>query len=54
MKSGGDPAKIIRNHLILLSFGKREDTEGEGIILGENHAGHCFVLSDIIPVNFFK
>ena len=28
------------------------DTGGEGIILGENSAGHCFVLRDLIPINF--
>ena len=54
LKSEGDPAMINRNRLILLSFGKREDTGGEGIILGENPAGHCFVLRDLIPINFFK
>ena len=37
---------INQNHLILLSFGKREDTGWEGIILGDNPAGHC--------TNFFK
>ena len=45
---------IIQNRLILLSFGKREDTWGEGIILGENLAGHCFVLRDLISINFFN
>ena len=45
-KVGGDPAMINQNHLILLSFGKREDTGWEGIILGDNPAGHC--------TNFFK
>ena len=30
------------------------DAEVEGIILGENPAGHCFVLRDLIPINFFK
>ena len=38
---GGDPAMINQNHLILLSFGKREDTGWEGIILGDNLAEHC-------------
>ena len=52
-------AMINRNHLILLCFGKRGvapwgDTEVEGIILGENPAGHCFVLRGSIPINFFK
>ena len=40
-KVGGDPAMINQNHLILLSFGKREDTGWEGIILGDNLAEHC-------------
>ena len=30
------------------------DTGGEGIILGKNLAGHCFLLRDLIPINFFK
>ena len=54
MKGEEDQAMINRNHLILLSFGKREDTRGEGITLGENLAGHCFVLIDLIPINIFK
>ena len=33
---------INQNHLILLSFGKRGDTGGEGIILGDNPAGRFF------------
>ena len=49
---------INQNHLILLSFGKwgytLGDTGGEGIILGESPAGHCFVLRDLIPIKFFK
>ena len=45
---------INQNHLILLSFAKRRDTEGEGIILVDNPAGHCFVLSNLIPINFTK
>ena len=43
LKSGGDPVMINQNHLILLSLGNREDTRGEGIILGENPVGHCSV-----------
>ena len=35
-------------------FGKRKDAGEEGIILGENHAGHCFVLRELIPSNIFK
>ena len=35
-------------------FDKREDTGEEGIILGENPAGHCFVLRELIPINIFK
>ena len=54
MKCGGDPALINQNHLILLSFGKTEDTRGEGLILGESPAGHCFVLRDLISINFLK
>ena len=54
LKSEEDPAMINWNRLILLSFGKREDTGGEGMILGENSAGHCFVSRDLIPINFFK
>ena len=41
---GRDPAIISQNQLSLLSFGKRWDTGGEGIIAGDNHAGHCFLL----------
>ena len=37
-----------------MSFGKREDTGGEGIILRENPAGHCFESRDLILVDFFK
>ena len=41
-----------------MSFDKTEtqpwDTEGEGIILGDNPAGHCFVLRDLITTTFFK
>ena len=44
-----DPAKSYQNQLILLSFGKREDT-GEG----DNLDGHCFVLRDLIPMNIIK
>ena len=33
-------------------FGKKEDTWG--IILGNNPAGHCFVLKDLVPLSFFK
>ena len=36
LKSEGDLAMINRNRLILLPFGKRENTVGDGIILGEN------------------
>ena len=25
-----------------------------GIILGDNPAGHCFVLRDLVPLSFFK
>ena len=45
---------INQNQLSLLSFGKRWDTGGEGIIIGDNPAGHCFLLKDLIPINFFK
>ena len=33
---------INQNQLSLLSFGKRWDTGGEGIIIGDNPAGQCF------------
>ena len=25
-----------------------------GIILGDNPAGHCFVLTNLVPMSFFK
>ena len=34
---------INQNQLSLLYFGKRWDTGGEGIIIGDNLAGHCFL-----------
>ena len=43
-----------QNHLSLLSFGNSWDTGGKGIIIGDNPAGHCFLLKDLIPMNFFK
>ena len=30
------------------------DIGRERIILGENPAGHCFVLRELIPISFFK
>ena len=45
---------INKNHLIWVFFGKSGDTGGEGIILGDNPAGECFVLRDLIPSNYFK
>ena len=33
---------INQNQLSLMSFGKRWNTGGEGIIIGDNLAGHCF------------
>ena len=30
--------------LNLLSFGKRWDAGGEGTIIGDNSAGHCFLF----------
>ena len=45
---------INQNHLILLSFAKKRDTGGEGIILVDNPTGHCFVLRNLIPMNFAK
>ena len=33
---------INHDQLSLLSFGKRWDTGGEGIIIGDNPAGQCF------------
>ena len=32
----------------------RGDTGGWGIILGDDPAGHFFVLRDLITMNFFK
>ena len=32
-------------------FGKIWNTGG--IIQGDSYAGHCFVLRDLIPMNFF-
>ena len=56
--SGRDPVMINQKQFILLSFGKREKHPRKyrcrGWILGKNSAGHCFVLSDLIAVNFFK
>ena len=37
-----------------LSFGRKGDTVRAGIILGDNPAGRCFLLSDLIPINFFQ
>ena len=37
-----------------MSFVKRWDTGGEGIIIGDNAAGHSFLLGDLIPMNFFR
>ena len=45
---------INQNHIILLSFGKGRDIRDEGIIVGNNPAGHCFVLKDLIPMNLFN
>ena len=43
---------INQNQFILLSFGKTgghtlADLGGVGLILGENPAGHCFVLRNL-------
>ena len=40
--------------LSLLSFGKRRDAGGEGTIIGDNSAGHCFLLKYLIPMSFSK
>ena len=45
---------INQKHLILISFCKRENTGGDGIILGANIAGDCFLLTDLTPINFFN
>ena len=50
----GDPAMINQNQLSLLSFCKRWNTGREGIIIGDNSTGHCFLLRYLIPMNFFK
>ena len=34
---------INQNQLSLLSFGKRCDTGREGIVIGNNPAGQCFL-----------
>ena len=46
-----------QNYLSLLPFGKRWDTGEESIIsiiIGDNPAGHCFLLMDLMLMNFFK
>ena len=45
---------INQNHLGLLSFGKKWDTGGEGIAIGDNSAGRWFPLRDLILMNFFN
>ena len=45
---------INQNHSTLLPFGKQGDTGREGIILEDNPAGNCFLLRDLIPMNFFN
>ena len=52
--NGGDPAMINQNQLSLSSFGKMWHTGGEGIIISDNPAGHCFLLRNLIQMNFFK
>ena len=37
-----------------MSSGKWEDTGGEGIIMGDDPAGHCLLLRYLILMNFFK
>ena len=44
---------INQKQLSLLSFGKRLDTGGEGIITGNNPVGHYFILKYLIPMNSF-
>ena len=44
---------INQNPLILLSL-VRENKGRKSIILGQNPAGHRFVLRNLIPINFFK
>ena len=43
----GTPAMINQSHLILLSFGEREDTQWE-------IRGTVLYYRNLIPVNFFK
>ena len=45
---------VNQNQLSLLSFGKRWHAGGEGIIIGDNPAVHCFHLRYLIQINFFK
>ena len=45
---------INETNLISLSFGKKEDTGGEGVILGDNPAGHSLLFRNLILINFFK
>ena len=45
---------INQNQLRLLSFGKRSETVGKGMIIGDNPAKQCFLSRYLIPMNFFK
>ena len=45
---------INQNQLSLLSLCKNQDTGEEGIIIGDNPAGNCFLLRYLSPMNFFK
>ena len=43
---------VSKEGSFLAIFGKKENTGG--IILGDNPAGHSFVLKDLVPTNFSK
>ena len=38
----------------MLSFGKKWDTGGEGIIIGDKLAGNCFLLRDFSSNELFQ
>ena len=44
----GQQSNIKRGYI----FGRKGNTQG--IILGDNPAGHCLVLKDLVQTSFFK